>query len=78
MGNVALDNGGGIYALRNITLDGATLGTTTQPNSAGVDGGGLYTAAGNFYIQEESLVEGNTAGSQWRRRLGHGTRRCGE
>jgi predicted outer membrane repeat protein len=62
LGNVALDNGGGIYAYGNITLDDAQLGTLSQPNSAGLDGGGLYTSNGNFYIQEGSVVEGNSAG----------------
>ncbi len=62
LGNTALDNGGGIYAYGNILLDGATVGTLSSPNSAGLDGGGLYTSNGSFYIQEGSLVEGNFAG----------------
>ncbi len=61
-GNTALDNGGGIYAFGNITLDGAQIGTIDNPNSAGLDGGGLYTSNGNFYVTEDSFVEGNFAG----------------
>ncbi len=60
--NSGAGNGGGIYAYLNVTLDGAPFGTTGQPSSAGGDGGGLCTATGHFYIQEGSLVEGNTAG----------------
>ncbi len=62
LGNTALDNGGGIYAYGNIALDGSTVGLTASPNSAGLDGGGLYTSNGSFYIQDGSLVEGNFAG----------------
>ncbi len=61
-GNTTLDNGGGIYAYGNVTVDGGTIGTLDNPNSAGVDGGGIYTSNGNFYITEDSFVEGNFAG----------------
>jgi hypothetical protein len=73
LGNVSQYNGGGIYAGGNVIVQSSTIGTTDEPNSAAVDGGGIYSAGGNIYLRagdecgEErqvggAIVSGNTAG----------------